>query len=272
MLRLGGAERDDCGRAPSAAVSREARAADGLGVGGPACDGLRADGAGGLATDGLQASGESVSLSAMSEAGSPANDEGEGRAANDAGGSRLGAAPAAKAEPGDFAGGALGETYRSHWPDLCRYVLRSFGPGPPDPEDIAQQAFIRLSGVTAAVENIGSFLRKTARNLVIDHYRGSLRTSLVHRDVTILDGENADYTPEDVLASKEHLFLLNAAIDNLRPKERVALLMHRIDGASFADIAAHLGVSHSGARLLVSRAFERCAAEVGDAIDLGGGA
>jgi RNA polymerase sigma factor (sigma-70 family) len=206
----------------------------------------------------LPGGGESVSLSGMSEAGSHANDE--GAAGGDAG-------PAAADVAGVPAGThALGDTYRSHWADLCRYVLRSFGPGPPEPEDIAQGAFIRLSGVTSVVENVGSFLRKTARNLVIDHYRGSLRTSLVHRDVTILDGENADYSPEDVLASKEHLLLLNAAINNLKPKERVALLMHRIDGASFADIAVHLGVSHSGARLLVSRAFERCAAELGDAL------
>lgn len=160
---------------------------------------------------------------------------------------------------------AIEGIYRSHWPDLCRYILHSFGPGPPEPEDVAQAAFVRLSGVTAAIENVGSFLRKTARNLVIDHYRGSLRTSLLLRDVTILAGENAEFSPEHVLASKEHLLLLNAAIENLRPKERVALLMHRVDGASFGDIATHLGVSHSGARLLVSRAFERCVAELGHA-------
>lgn len=219
----------------------------------------------GLAPDALPVTGESASLAGMSEAGSPANDE--GAAANDDSRARSGDVPAADGglDAGGLAdgipdSGALGDTYRSHWPDLCRYVLRSFGPGPPDPEDIAQQAFIRLSGVTSVIDNIGSFLRKTARNLVIDHYRGAVRTSLVHRDVTILDGENAEFSPEDVLASKEHLLLLNAAIQNLKPKERAALLMHRIDGASYADIAAHFGVSHSGARLLVGRAFERCAA------------
>lgn len=207
----------------------------------------------------LQARGESVSFPGMSEG--PADADGAGDAAG-AGGAGDATSPA-----GGVVGGGgvpdLDGAYRSHFAELSRYVLRNFGGGPPDPEDVAQAAFLRLSGVSSVVENIGSFLRKTARNLVIDHYRGSLRTSLVLRDVTILEEENADFSPEDVLSHKEDLQVLSQAIDNLRPKERVALLMHRIDGASFAEIADHLGVSHSGARLLVSRAFERCTAGLG---------
>ena len=163
------------------------------------------------------------------------------------------------AEPGAGAP-PLGDAYRAHWAGLVGYVLRNFGAGPPDPEDIAQQAFVRLSGVSAAVDNIGSFLRKTARNLVIDHYRGAQRTVNILKTVSILEENYTDHSPEDVLLSKEELNALNGVIATLPAKERVALLMHRIDGASFVEIADHLGVSHSGARLLVARAFERCAA------------
>lgn len=215
----------------------------------------------------LQGGPQSASLSAMSEGTGDTGGPGP-----DAGGAGEGGGPrtpdAARTSPG---GGVtdLDALYRGHFSDLCAYVRRQFGPGPPDPEDVAQQAFVRLSVFTDTVQNIGSFLRKTARNLVIDHYRGSLRTSLVHRDVTILEEEYADFSPEHVLSNKEELLMLSRAIDNLRPNERVALLMHRVDGASFAEIATHLGVSHSGARLLVSRAFERCVAEVGD--DAGSG-
>ena len=160
-------------------------------------------------------------------------------------------------EAGD--GSSFGELYRRHWTSLCQYVRRNFGSGPPDPEDVAQQAFERLSGSSSLVDNVGPFLRRTARNLVIDHHRAFLRTNAVMTEISILDGKYADLSPEDVLSSKEELLILNSAIANLPSKERVALLMHRIDGANFTEIAAHLGVSHSGARLLVSRAFERCA-------------
>jgi RNA polymerase sigma factor (sigma-70 family) len=153
----------------------------------------------------------------------------------------------------------LDVAYRAHWRDLCGYVRRNFGPGPPDPEDVAQQAFLKLSGVSGAVENVGAFLRRTARNLVIDHHRASLRFGAVARNVSILEEGRDDFSAEDVLSSREELDAMNGVIAMLPPKERVALLMHRVDGLSFADIARELRISHSGARLLVSRAFERCA-------------
>jgi RNA polymerase sigma-70 factor (ECF subfamily) len=176
----------------------------------------------------------------------------------------LGVTEAVGNEHGGGKSGPLDQLYRSHWRDLCRYVLRNFGAGPPDPEDIAQQAFVRLAGVEGEVGNAGSFLRKTARNLVIDHYRASVRTTNIIADVAILSADRDELSAEDVLSSKEELEVLNGVIAMLPAKERVALLMHRIDGASFTEIATHLGVSHSGARLLVSRAFERCAAAMGE--------
>lgn len=163
-------------------------------------------------------------------------------------------------EPSTGDGTSFGELYRQHWTNLCHYVRRNFGSGPPDPEDVAQQAFERLSGSSAVVENVGPFLRRTARNLVIDHHRASLRTQNVMAEIAVLDGKYAEHSPEDVVSSKEELLILNSAIAKLPAKERAALLMHRVDGATFTEIAEHFGVSHSGARLLVSRAFERCAA------------
>lgn len=152
----------------------------------------------------------------------------------------------------------LDALYREHFTELSRYVLRNFGGGPPDPEDIAQQAFIKMSAFGATIDNIRSFLRRTARNLVIDHHRATVRASRLLADMSIADGSTADFSPEDVLSSKQELAAVNGAIATLPPKERVAFLMHRVDGSSFADIAAYLGVSQSGARHLVKSAMERC--------------
>ncbi|WP_222990369.1 RNA polymerase sigma factor [Sphingomonas colocasiae] len=171
-----------------------------------------------------------------------------------------------RGEPGADTGFGAGfdAAYRAHWRELCSYVLRNFGSGPPDPEDVAQQAFMRLSGVGHMVDNVGSFLRRIARNLVIDHHRRGLRTSLVHRSVAILEDAGLEHSPEDLLSSKEQIEVMNEVIAALPVKERVAFLMHRVDGAPFTEIARDLGVSHSGARLLVSRALERCATAMGD--------
>lgn len=163
-----------------------------------------------------------------------------------------------QAEGNMRSGSALDDAYRRHFSELISFVRRNFGSGPPDPEDIAQQSFIRMSGADRPVENIGAFLRRTARNLVIDHHRGALRASNAMRSAEILEENNADFSPEDVLSSREELSALNEAIAMLRPNERVALLLRRIDDLTYGEIAERLGVSESGARLLVDRALEKC--------------
>jgi hypothetical protein len=41
----------------------------------------------------------------------------------------------------------LGPLYASCWAELCSYLKRTFGVGPPDPQDVAQQAFGSAWGV-----------------------------------------------------------------------------------------------------------------------------
>ena len=70
----------------------------------------------------------------------------------------------------------LSDLYLVHWKGLCGYVRAQFGPGPPEPEDVAQSAFIRFAAADAAhIENPRAFLYATARNLVIDHHRHAQR-------------------------------------------------------------------------------------------------
>src|SRR5688572_3251372 len=72
----------------------------------------------------------------------------------------------------------LSDLYRVHWKGLCGYVRAQFGPGPPEPEDVAQTAFIRFAAADPAhIENPRAFLYATARNLVIDHHRHAQRAS-----------------------------------------------------------------------------------------------
>lgn len=170
---------------------------------------------------------------------------------------QAGDAGAGEALGGTVDGQSLGTLYRRHFAELARYVLRNFGAGPPDPEDVAQQAFMRLSKAKTAVGNVGAFLRRTARNLVIDEYRRSVLTANVMASVAVLEDAREEYSAEDLLVSKGELEGVNELLSSLTAKERVAFLLFRVDGASFSEIADHLGISHSGARYLVSSAFDR---------------
>jgi RNA polymerase sigma-70 factor (ECF subfamily) len=74
----------------------------------------------------------------------------------------------------------------------------------------------------------------------------------------IIGEKSAVLTPEDILVSKEELNRLDAALAQLKPKQRVALLLHRVDGLSFTDVGRELGMSRNGARRLVETAHKAC--------------
>lgn len=165
----------------------------------------------------------------------------------------------------DRADGVLAAAYRQHWHALCRHIRTTFGPGPPEPEDVAQASFVKLAAMDdpAIIVNPGAFLRRTAHNIAIDGQRRNGRTRRIEQSLEIFEAENRDLSPEDVLVSKEELERLNDVVASLKPKYRVALMLHRMDGLSYAEIAREMGISESGARLLVSTALTRCAAAMG---------
>jgi RNA polymerase sigma-70 factor (ECF subfamily) len=159
---------------------------------------------------------------------------------------------------GAFVSAPLAQLYRRHWTELCAYARRTFGPGPPDPEDIVQAAFVRFAALPASsqIANPRAFLFRTAHNLAIDAHRRQARVgAAAAAELQLAPDESRDFSPEDVLVSREDLARLEAALATLKPRQRTALLMHRLDGASFAEIGRQLGMSPSGARKLVEQAF-----------------
>ena len=78
-------------------------------------------------------------------------------------------------------------------------------------------------------------------------------------DPAVTEPGVAEASPEQTLVLKGELQRLDAAIAALKPKQRVALLLHRLDGLSYAEIGRRLQVSPSGARKLVEGGFEACA-------------
>jgi len=152
--------------------------------------------------------------------------------------------------------------YRKHRADIRSYVRRTFGPGPPDPDDIVQDAFVRLisRNSTDDLLNARAHLLTIARNLAIDAYRRTVIGHTVTRSVGLLEQGRHDPDASNVLSSKEEVERLASIIDTLAPNVRSAFLMHRIDGLSFSEIARRMGVSPSGARFLVARGLAACVA------------
>lgn len=170
-------------------------------------------------------------------------------------------------DPAPLPGGAgatgadLDELYRRHWNEIRSFVARSFGAGPPDPEDAAQAAFAQFAAIAdrSAIENPRAFLFRSARNHVLD-FRRRQQTQRRYADEL---GENLASAPAPgdqhrVLEGKERLAAVMAAVRDLEPRRRRVLIWHTIHELSFNDIAVRLGVSKVRVRQLFAEALMMC--------------
>jgi RNA polymerase sigma factor (sigma-70 family) len=123
-------------------------------------------------------------------------------------------------------------------------------------EDIVQDTFVQLVSayrLMEPVEHLAAWLRRVARNRIIDRFRQQSRTDSLNDpwysdDVAAESGALAEWLvplaagPEasyvrDVLAEE-----LVAALDELPVEQRAVFVAHEIEGRSFKDLAAEMGV------------------------------
>lgn len=117
-------------------------------------------------------------------------------------------------------------------------------------EDVVQQAWLRLHGTEAEIDNLPAWLTTVTTRLCLDRLRS--RTPVPSDDVDT--GETADDPADDVMLADTVGLALNVVLDQLSPRERVAFVLHDSFGFDFPTIAAVLDTSPVAARKLASRA------------------
>lgn len=141
----------------------------------------------------------------------------------------------------------LDALYRDHFADLCANIRKSFGAGPPEPEDAVQTAFEKFAKLRnpGAVRDARAFLYISARNVVLDHKRSAKVADAYIAEQIALDHELKleGITPERVVVSKERFDILVEAMRALPQKQRVILAMSRLEGKSYAQIREETGWS-----------------------------
>lgn len=156
--------------------------------------------------------------------------------------------------------GDLDTQYRRHWLSIRRYVVRRFGYGPPDPDDVVQAAFERFARLEDrnTILDPGAFLRRTAHNLVLDHHRAEkVRAQHANLEADVETGAD-DLNPERVLSSRERFAIINQAIATMDEGRRDVLIMSRIHGLSSAEIARQLGCSPTLVKMRLAEAVTLC--------------
>ncbi len=150
--------------------------------------------------------------------------------------------------------------YAREWRDLCAFLRARFGPGPPDCEDVAQQAFFKLGEQAAdrPLESPRAFVFRIAINLMHDARRALKRGHAPLDEATSAQAADEDPDLERALIAKQQVGLVQQVMAGLPERHRQYLTANRMDGQSFAEIARRYGVSESLVRKTVDEAVAVC--------------
>ena len=102
------------------------------------------------------------------------------------------------------------------------------------------------------------YLTRIIGNLFIDLKRGRQREAALFQPLTKVELKPGDaIDPERILAGKQELETVLAAIDALPTRCREAFTLHRFHGLSYAAVARHMGVSTGTVEKQIAEAMRR---------------
>jgi len=158
------------------------------------------------------------------------------------------------------------ESFEAERPRLLGIATRVLGDHA-EAEDVVQQAWLRLDRAVTRdgtdIENLPAWLTTVTTRLCLDRLRS--RTPVPVEDPHLEDAVQEPWSepvtdPADDVALADTVGIaLQAVIDRLSPRERVAFVLHDSFGFDFATIGAVLDTSPVAARKLASRARAKVA-------------
>jgi RNA polymerase sigma factor (sigma-70 family) len=136
--------------------------------------------------------------------------------------------------------------YRLHWKDLCTWLRWRYGAGPPEPEDIAQAAFLKMAEVKdrSLIENPRAYLFTIAANTALMGIRAFVHTQqFIDRELEDTGARLEELSPERIHSSRERLNVVLGQMDLLSEKQRDIVTRNRIGGQTYEQISAETGWS-----------------------------
>ncbi|MBP6706608.1 MAG: sigma-70 family RNA polymerase sigma factor [Achromobacter sp.] len=128
-----------------------------------------------------------------------------------------------------------------------------------DAADLAHDTYLRIlsSGRMPEPQQSRQHLAQIAKGLVIDLYRRRQIEAAYLEALARLPQPLAP-SAEDCALAVQALVDIDAVLNGLPPKAREALLLRKLDGMSYRDIAARLRVSVSSVEKYVATALLAC--------------
>jgi RNA polymerase sigma-70 factor, ECF subfamily len=147
---------------------------------------------------------------------------------------------------------AIHERYEAR---LLGYARQLLGGAHHDAEEVVQDAFVRALHALRADDRkmaLKAWLYTIVRNRALDVLRRPVRTTDIEPHAAVLSDGSAD--PYERARRAEELDALVGDLKRLPERQRTALVLHEMGGASHRTIARRLDVTTGGSKALVSRA------------------
>lgn len=130
-----------------------------------------------------------------------------------------------------------------------------------DAADMTQDVFAQWLGYRdrAKVEQPRAFLFQVARNLLSDHWRRQKVRHAALADDTLPEQQGAPANdPLDHAQQQQRLDQLRQVLAELSPRRREALMLHRFEGLTQAQIAERMNISVSMVEKHIAAALLQC--------------
>ena len=154
------------------------------------------------------------------------------------------------------------DSFREFYTHILHF-LRKRTDNTSDAADMTQDVFTQWLGYQdrANVEQPRAFLFQMARNLLRDHWRRQQVRQAVHHQHGESESEPLSDERDDPMAAAQRLQRLEqlkTILAELSPRRREALMLHRFEGLSQAQIAERMGISVSMVEKHIALALLHC--------------
>ena len=133
-------------------------------------------------------------------------------------------------------------------------------------EDLSQEAYLKVSAAVgkSPVAHPRPFLYQTARNLALDHLRKEKVRGRggeeADQDEALLQVVDPLPNPEKAAATGQAVEQLLAVLSGQPRRRREILILYKVHGWRYDEIAAHFGISRSAVEKNIRAALAACLA------------
>lgn len=167
---------------------------------------------------------------------------------------------------------AVDTLFREHWRDICRVLHSCYGAGPPEPEDVAQEAFSRFAQLRnrEKIDDPKAYIIKIAMNITLKSISRLCKTrAFIDEHIQHTQEQYDEMSPETILQVEQRIAAIQKGTEQLSEKQREILMRARIKGQTYSQISIDTGwsVADICRQLSAAMALLESIDEKGESID-----